>query len=610
MELHTRTSEFFAHQPTHLVVRFMAGVTDSRYVRTRLDGHPRPAVFGAVTVAVMLLASGFTLGLDGVTPRGGSNSSLDHAWEEVTAASASLQRGDGPAAGAPESCTVTTSTGYSCSTAASTPTVFPTSATWSNITTKVVPAPSARQTVMVWDAADGYALLFGGYIKVSGVQQYYGESDTWTYMNGVWTNVTSTVIGGAPPDAANPSMAYDPFSQEVVLFGGASNVQGYDQAQTWTYHAGEWTNITNTAGTPPFPRAAAVLVADLADQQMVLFGGLSQNATRERIYAQTDTWLFKDNAWNNITGQVSGSPPALIYAVGAYDPEESGIVVLGTEFPGPPYVSSTYLYSAGKWTNLTASLPTPGPLQVVGLFAYDPSVGAAILSSSVEIEADGPNYAVSPITWAFYDGNWINITTTAGAPPSGTLAGWALLPDGSIFAFGGTTDAVNNTDYSYAFSLPPTISGFAVTPTVVFEGAPVVATASFSDGISPFFQNISWGDGTYSQGNLTAAHTYSTSGNFTLTYSLRDFEGRSVTRTANLTVLVKPSNSPPEFSWTSGTGLYILIAFIVVIVAAVAVLLLVRSRRKPTTAAAPVSPSAAPSGPPSGALGPGPPPPS
>jgi hypothetical protein len=580
----------------------------SRYVRKHVHAHGRPTGLAAIAVVLILSVSAFALGLDRATPRVESQVTVDLASEEMAAASDSLQRGDGPAGGAPEPCSATASDASSCSMPALTPNIFPTTASWSNLTTKVIPAPSARQTVMVWDAADGYALLFGGYIKVPGAQEYYGESDTWTYLNGVWTNITSTVIGGAPPDAANPSMAYDPFSQEVVLFGGATNVQSIDQAQTWTYRAGEWTNITNTAGTPPYPRAAAVFVADLADQQMILFGGLSQNATRERVYAQTDTWLFKGNTWSNITSQVSGSLPALIYTSGAYDPAESGIIALGTGYAGPPYVSITYLYSAGKWTNLTAALPTPGPRQVVGLFAYDPAVGAAILSSSLEITASGSNYSLSPVTWAFYEGNWINITTTAGAPPSGTLAGWAVMPDGSIFAFGGTSDAVNNTAYSYAFSLPPTIGEFAVTPTVVDEGAPVAATANFSNGVAPFFQNISWGDGTYSQGNSSASHTYSTSGNFTVIYSLRDFEGRSGSRSTNLTVQIKQSTtSPGGFSWTSGTGLYLLIALIVVIVAAVAVLLLVRSRRKPTAVPTPMAPTASPPDPPSGVLGPGPP---
>jgi hypothetical protein len=531
------------------------------------------------------------------------------ASQEIRAASLSLDRGEGPAAGASESCSSTSSTASSCSASALVPSIFPATATWSNITSKVIPAPSERQTVMVWDAADGYALLFGGFIKETGVQQYYGESDTWTYLNGVWTNITSTVIGGAPPDAVNPAMAYDPFEQEVVLYGGATNIQGYDQDQTWTYHAGEWTNITNTAGAPPYSRLAPIFVADLADQQMILFGGLSQNATRSSIYPQTDTWLFKDNVWSNITGQVSGTPTQIIYAVGAYIPSEAGIIVLGTDLHGPPYVTSTYLYSAGKWTNLTASLMTPGPREIVGLFVYDPAVGAAILSSSIEIKAaTGNSYAVVPITWAFYEGNWINITTTAGAYPSGTLAGAALLPDGSIFAFGGTTDAVNNTAYSYVFSLPPTISQFAVTPAVVDVGSPVEAVATVSNGVSPFFQNISWGDGFYTQETSNASHMYSASGNYTVSYSFRDFVGRSGTRTANITVDVKPPGSSGGSPWTSGTGLYLLVALVVVVVAAIAVLLLLRSRRKPTAAPPPAAPPAVAPGPPPGAIVPGPPP--
>ena len=49
--------------------------------------------------------------------------------------------------------------------------------------------PSARYfPAMAWDAADGYVLLFGG-VSASGVL-----SDTWTYVNGTWTNVTSEIV--------------------------------------------------------------------------------------------------------------------------------------------------------------------------------------------------------------------------------------------------------------------------------------------------------------------------------------------------------------------------------------------------------------------------------
>jgi hypothetical protein len=579
-------------------------------VRRRPGPCTTAANFLALGVGLILVVTLLPIGVAGIAPRDGSYATVGPESTQLVSAAVSLRIGAGPAGGTPEVCSSTSTTSETCSAPSASPNVFPTTATWANVTTKVIPAPSARQTVMVWDAADGYALLFGGLLKVPGEQSYFGVSDTWTYLNGVWSNITNSLIGGSPPDAVNPTMAYDPFEQEVVLFGGASNIQADDQAQTWTYHAGEWTNITNTAGTPPYSRLAAVFTADLFDQQMILFGGLSQNASRTRIYAQTDTWLFKNNVWSNISGQVSGSPPALIYAVGTYDPSESGIIVLGTNYPGPPFYSETYLYSAGKWTNLTAALPTPGPTQVVGLFVWDPSLNAAILSSSIEISAASFNYSISPITWAFYEGNWINITTTAGAPPSGTLAGAALMPDGSIFAFGGTPDAANNTAYSYVFSLPPTITDFVVTPATAVVGAPVSALATFTNGVGPFFQNISWGDGTYIHGNSSASHAYSTTGNFTVTYSLNDFEGRSGSRTVNITISAPPTSSPGGgFSWTSGTGLYILLALIAIVIAVAAVLLVMRSRRKGT--ATPPPDAAPPSGPPPGSLGspPAPPPP-
>jgi hypothetical protein len=576
-------------------------------VRNRLRPSTTALRLAVLVVGTVLLLNWLPAGIGGVTLRDGSSATSGSDSSQLIAAASSLRNGAGPAAGTPEMCTAVTPTSSSCSTADAIPNTFPTTATWFNVTTKVIPAPSARQTVMVWDAADGYALLFGGFVKVPGtLNSFYGVSDTWTYLNGVWSNITDTLIGGSPPDAINPTMAYDPFEQEVVLYGGATNNGADDQDQTWTYHAGEWTNITNTAGAPPYSRLAAVFTADLSDQQMILFGGESQNATRASIYAQTDTWLFKNNVWSNITGEVSGSPPALIYAVGTYDPSESGIIVLGTNYPGPPFYSETYLYSAGKWTNLTAAVPTPGPTQVVGLFEWDPSLNAVILGASLELPpSSGTHYILYPMTWAFYEGNWINITATAGAVPSGTLAGSALMPDGSIFAFGGTTTGANNTAYSYVFSLPPTITDFAVTPATVTVGAPVSALATFTNGVAPFFQNISWGDGTYIHGNASASHSYSTTGNFTVTYSLDDFEDRSGSRTVNITVTAKPTTTPG--GGFSGIGLFVLLGLVVIVIVVAIALLVMRSRRK-GTAVPPPAASPTP-GPPPGSLGPPPPPP-
>jgi hypothetical protein len=562
----------------------------------------RRAVFLALGVVVLLFLGGL-LNVElpvrsSLEPSGGVGTA------QLAAASASLRSGEGPAAGLPETCSGASS--IVCSAADSAPSSSLSSGHWTNLTTQVIPAPTERQTAMVWDAADGYALLFGGFIQIYGEQQYYGVSDTWTYLNGVWTNITSTVIGGTPPNGVNPILAYDPFESEVVLFGGADDVSLDDLSQTWTYHAGEWTNITSTAGAPPYARAASLFAADLADQQMVLWGGLSQNATRQRVYAQSDTWIFKDNTWSNVTSEVSGSPPALIYVTGAYDPAESGIVLLGTTYPAP-YASETYLYSAGKWTNLSASLPVPGPRAIVGVIGWLPSISSLILSSGILLPPTGDSYVSYPVTWAFNDGIWVNITGPAGTMPSATLAGYAVLPDGSLFAFGGTPNAVNATAYSYDFSLRPNVTALTANRTSLVEGASVRVNATFSNGISPYVYNISWGDGQYTPGTVSAIHAYSTTGNFTITFSVSDFASRSASKSVNVTVTATPPGKGGGGSGLGGLGLYVLIGVVVAVIAVAVGLIWNRSRKRPTAPAPPGAASPSSPTPPTSQNGAGPP---
>ncbi len=579
-------------------------VFGSKVSRSSVRWRPGLGLNGRLLAVLFALFVGLSGGLGsfllGPHAQGSGLGSSEQGELQVTSAAESLEAGQGPAAGSHFTCSSDRGASISCSGLSPSPAISLDSGKWSNLTTKVIPAPAPRESAMTWDAADGYALLFGGYLQVHGEQTYYGVSDTWTYLNGVWTNITNTVIGGAPPNVANPALAYDPFEGKVVLFGGGDSA-GDDIDQTWTYLAGEWTNITNTAGTPPAPRFIPVFVPDLADQQMILFGGLSQNASRESEYAQTDTWLFKNNEWSNITTQVSGTPPALIYAVGAYDPDEHGVIVIGTNYPGPPFYSETYLYSAGTWTNLTASVPTPGPTQEAGVFVWDSYVGADILTSSELVSASHNALVDYPVTWAFYEGNWVNLTATAGAVPSGTGAGGTALPDGSIVVFGGTPNSLNFTDYTYDFSLPPVVSSVTANVTELTEGSPVKINATFSGGIAPYVENISWGDGTYLSGSSQATHTFLTTGNFTVEFSVTDFVDRSATGTANLTVKARPS-SPPSGggSLFGGSGLFLLLA-VVVIAAIIAVLVLLARRRRAgpggPAAQAPPPPPAVPPGP-------------
>lgn len=174
--------------------------------------------------------------------------------------------------------------------------------TWTQIFPTV--SPNARGLGgMVWDAADGYLLMYGG---MSG--QYDIHSDTWTFVGGQWHNLS---LLSHPPPLLSPALAYDPVQGYVLLFGGASPAPGLefgaDQQQTWTYAHGTWTNLTSSIrGAVPDGRILASMAYDPVDGHVVLFGGW--NTTTGALFG--DTWDFLNGAWTLLF--VSPSPAAAI----------------------------------------------------------------------------------------------------------------------------------------------------------------------------------------------------------------------------------------------------------------------------------------------------------
>src|SRR5580658_5944390 len=226
----------------------------------------RPFATLAVTAVCML---GLVLGSwSGELRTGPADSSPNlYGASELVSAISAITAPSGPNHGNPVTCSATSSLSESCGPRTTTTPRSTSSPSWSNITSRVVPLPSPRFSTMVRDASDGYVLLYGAFYLATNNSEEQVK-DTWSYLNGVWTNLTTQVTGGPPPEPVDPVMAYDPWTSEVVLFGGTSTASE-NLSLTWTYHALVWTNITATAGTPPSPRWLPVFVADLASHQMI-----------------------------------------------------------------------------------------------------------------------------------------------------------------------------------------------------------------------------------------------------------------------------------------------------------------------------------------------------
>lgn len=180
---------------------------------------------------------------------------------------------------------------------------------WTNITNSSGPGPSFRKApAMAYDAADDYVVLFGGYASAS---MFY--SDTWTFHAGKWTQLFPA---SHPPARAYASMVYDAKDGYILLFGGFNHSGKF--GDTWTFRGGVWTQWFLSVS--PAPRYGASMAFDPHDNYTVLFGGQSQTAILN------DTWTFLNGNWTQLT---IASPARRLGAEMVYDYTDGYVFLWG-----------------------------------------------------------------------------------------------------------------------------------------------------------------------------------------------------------------------------------------------------------------------------------------
>ncbi|HTA78263.1 MAG TPA: kelch repeat-containing protein, partial [Terracidiphilus sp.] len=166
---------------------------------------------------------------------------------------------------------------------------------WTNVTpASPANSPSARDAaVMVYDAAQGNVVLFGG----STLGSPSAVGDTWVWNGTTWTNVTPASAANSPSARSDYSMVYDAALGQVVLFGG-EDASGNYLNDTWTWNGTTWTQA-NSAG--PSARYAQGMAYDPVLGEVVMWGGENSNGYLN------DTWVWNGTTWT----EQSSSPTAL-----------------------------------------------------------------------------------------------------------------------------------------------------------------------------------------------------------------------------------------------------------------------------------------------------------
>jgi PKD domain len=425
----------------------------------------------------------------------------------------------------------------------------PTSYYWNNLSALVGTSPSARiGAAMAYDVSDGYVLLFGG--SALG----HPLDDTWTYSNGTWTNLTSSVTG-SPPALALASMAYDPSTSKVVLFGG-ENASSVYSGSTWTYHAKVWTNVTSVAGTAPSPRLLPGMATDSADNELLLVGGSALGTVSQTA---RDTWTYHDGTWANITGTAPISARVQLPSL-TDDPAAGGVLLTsaaGNASANTTFYAATFLFHGGTWENLT-TYGLKGPaltLSETAQIGYMPAFSGVLLSVGLTFNSSGAE-VFSASTWMYSDGSWTNITDRVGAGPGyGLLFSSAVVPgDSSLLVFGGDFLIEGVSSDTWSLSAPPLASASS-SSTVTDAGGSLTFTGAAAFGLDPLHGAWKFGDGTSATG-FTSAHSYSAAGVFVVTFTVTDLLGENASASTLVVVNAAPtvsaSVSPP--SPTAGTA--------------------------------------------------------
>lgn len=222
--------------------------------------------------------------------------------------------------------------------------------------TKIAAAnpPQARHSHSMVGLGNGWILLFGGMESST----YYPE--TWVYVvsSEMWY---ASIPNPSPQGRMDSYMAYDPDSNEVLLFGGLGENGQFDD--TWIYNPGDtpstgsW-ELVDPPGDNPEPRSRHGLVFDTERGKFILYGGAGEGSVEFQ-----DTWTFdRTNGWEEMCVDPD-CIPAQSYGFGiAYDSSSQVTVVYGG-YSGLPNHWETFVYDSDLdyWTDMSTLFPGSHP---------------------------------------------------------------------------------------------------------------------------------------------------------------------------------------------------------------------------------------------------------
>ncbi len=408
------------------------------------------------------------------------------------------------------------------------PTVEDGSASWANITGYIEPGPLYNGAV-AYDPATNSTILVSPIRGVSMSDE--PEDATWSYRNGVWTNLT-LAAGDSGIPASNSYLVYDSNSSALLQLGYADSNWSVSE-----FSNDAWSPIPIPPDDEP-PSAYAILEPVYDDKLGSVVWVDDTNPGNDSV------WTYTEGLWTNSTPDAGPNPHVYDSAV-AYDPGLGCVVLWGGRIYGvagenSTYSNRTWVWCGAAWSEIEASSSPYAPGAEWGYLAVDPELGGDVLADEWLDTGDGQLY----ISWYLFSGeNWTNLTFQTAPPISALPGGNSAISnpltfdsgDGYLLLLGGAPQDGNTSigqgccrqAWALATSFPPfvTISS-EWNPVEVGEATPIYTTAELGSG--PFrFDYTGLPPGCASQNASTFICDPVASGNYSIQVEVTDSSNRS-----------------------------------------------------------------------------------
>jgi hypothetical protein len=308
--------------------------------------------------------------------------------------------------------------------------------------------PSARDdaamaTIILGSGTYG-AVLFGGADSSTGS----ALGDTWIWDGSAWSQLTFGAGASVPPARSAAGMAWDSFSNTVVLFGGKTSGSA-NLGDTWVFDGTSWSQDTTCTLGCPSARRQVTMASDDINRAVLLFGGTSAGSTLG------DTWL-----WHHGTGwepQPPSSPNPLSrsQSVAAYDPESHGVVMFGgnhfdsATVPPSAILDDTWVWNGSDWNLQSPSTHPPARYEAAMAVAEQPSFDTvAILFGGVVSGTPAAD------TWQWDGFDWADVSPATSPPARSNAAMASAETDSGVFTlsallFGGKPSSIGNDTWRF-----------------------------------------------------------------------------------------------------------------------------------------------------------------